>query len=65
MNCLNGVFVLKPNKNIDLALMRGLVMKKSRLDCHSFEPIITLYVDCVLQNDAPIKQITAFMHSAS
>ncbi len=30
MNCLNGVFVLKPNKNIELALMRGLVMKKSR-----------------------------------
>ena len=28
MNCLNGVFVLKPNKNIELALMRGLVMKK-------------------------------------
>jgi|LakMenEpi03Aug12_release.lakeMendotaPanAssembly.Ray.scaffolds.fasta_scaffold30376_3 hypothetical protein len=40
-------------------------VSENRLDYHSFEPIIPLYVDCLLQNDAPIKQITAFMHSAS
>ncbi len=37
MNCLNGVFVLKPNKNIELALMQGLVMKKSRGDKTAIE----------------------------
>ncbi|MFM8260755.1 MAG: hypothetical protein ACKN9S_00605 [Pirellula sp.] len=32
---------------------------------YEYEPIIPLYVDCILQNDAPIKQITALMHSDS
>jgi hypothetical protein len=40
-------------------------VQSSRGDCHALEQIISLYVDCVLQNDAPIEQITAFMHSAS
>jgi hypothetical protein len=41
MNCLNGVFVLKPNKNIELALMRGLVMKKSRGDrIRTYDPLV-------------------------
>jgi hypothetical protein len=64
MNCLNNVFVLKPNKNMELALMRGACDGKSRGDCQAFEQIISLYVDSILEQSIAIKQIAAYLKVA-